>query len=97
MNLVAKLRLARQMIRAGYTQKDIIRETGLTSVDIAGQRRLMALVKGPHRMQAADLQTRSGPKARSSKGRAEVSGDLCDIFAAPPSRRDLSLAYASED
>lgn len=91
---VGKLRIARRMLDAGYTVADISRETGLSTADIAGQRRLMALLEGARRVHAIDFRggVRGGGNRRP-RGVVEATGDLCDILAAPASRSDLRFGF----
>lgn len=95
---IALLRRARRMLAQGYHVIQVSVETGLHPSVIAVQRRLMAIAKGHHRAMAVDVRetrrTRIGGGA--NKRVAEEIGDLCDILAAPATRRDLRFAYRGD-
>jgi hypothetical protein len=95
---VAKLREVRRLLRAGWAVAEITRTVGIDGGQIANQRKLMALTDRVRSMSVAEA-ARGLNKGRHGrfKGRAEVSGDLCDIFAAGASRGDLRFAFAGSD
>lgn len=85
---VFMMRQVRRMLRQGRTHAEIIADLGVNGQDVTAQRRLMSIARG----ETIDARRRSVSglwRTTLNKAAAETTGDLCDIIAAPPSRRDL--------
>lgn len=85
---VALMRHVRRLLRQGKGVKAISAETGCQWGEVRVQRHLMQIASGEPVAARGDG-IGFGRRTRVNKAAAETSGDLCDILAAPASRRDL--------
>ena len=84
-----KLRECRRLLRQGERATTISRQLGLKDTDVATQRKLLIAAGFPVATEAEARSIAGKMRASAVKGFVDESLDLCTMFSARPSRKQV--------